>query len=89
MNNYSGKYDQKQLLSMIYSYSFMVNELNLFLDTHPKCMEALSAYEHYSKLRLDAIRNYSMMYGPLLADQVDINQGWSWVKTPWPWEGEC
>ena len=57
----------------------LINELN----------EPLSAYEHYSRLRLDAIRNYTMMYGPLLADQVDVNQGWSWVSTPWPWEGEC
>ena len=89
MKHFSNPRDQKELMSMINSYSFMVNELNLFLDTHPNCLDALSAYEHYSRLRLDAIRSYTAMFGPLLADQVDVNQGWSWVSTPWPWEGEC
>lgn len=80
---------QKQLLDVIYAASFALNDIVLYLDTHPTEQPALEYYEYYKNLRREALQEYSELYGPLLADQVKMGDNWNWVKTPWPWEGEC
>lgn len=80
---------QKELFSMINQFSFMLDELVLFLDTHPDCQEAIEAYNHYKHLRCEAISDYTEMYGPISKYDVNVNNYWDWVNKPWPWEGEC
>ncbi len=67
---------------------FAVDELALYLDTHPCCQNGLSAFseacEQFKSRRL----SYELEYGPLCATSAVGGQNWSWVNMPWPWELE-
>ena len=73
----------------IYELGFALDEVTLFLDTHPDHAEAL---EHYCRLKqqyAQAVKDYEMTCAPLTIDRVHNDNDWKWVKTPWPWEGGC
>lgn len=80
---------REQLLQTIETSSFALDDLVLFLDTHPDCSDALMLYEEQKELRAAAIREYTENYGPIDKYNVNTCQGWSWTETAWPWEGEC
>ena len=80
---------QSELFCFINQVSFMLDDITLFLNTHPGCNEALEAYKHYKMLRNEAIQDYTEMYGPICKYDVNVNNYWDWVNKPWPWEGEC
>ena len=81
--------EQKRLMNQIYETGFVIDDVLLYLDTHPCDKEALAFYEAYRKLYAKLVKDYTIHFGPLSVDQVDItNNEWSWVKTPWPWEME-
>lgn len=81
---------QKQLFDDINKISFVLDDLRLFLDTHPCDEAALECFEKYMDLREKAIKTYTENYGPIVAYNVENNcDGWAWTKAPWPWEGEC
>ena len=42
---------QSQLLDYIHVVSFAVNDITLFLDSHPEHPEALAYFQEHSKLR--------------------------------------
>ena len=74
------------LLTAVQMYDFYLKELQLYLDTHPDCKNALKAYGEYTKLRNEAYRMYTEKYGPLLPEDNRSDEYFSWVKDPWPWE---
>ncbi|MDO5127249.1 MAG: spore coat protein CotJB [Eubacteriales bacterium] len=74
---------------MITKFSFMLDDIVLYLDTHPDCKEAIEAYNHYKMLRQEAICEYTKMYGPICKYNVDTDNCWDWINRPWPWEGAC
>lgn len=80
-------YDQNQLLSIIDQTSFAVDDILLFLDTHPCDKAALNYYHYVTNLRRDAVNTYEANYGPLTVDQVRSDQYWTWIQGKWPWEG--
>lgn len=76
-----------QLLAMINQASFAMDDILLYLDTHPCDQAALNYYHYVTKLRREAMEAYEASYGPLLVDHVQSNQYWTWVQGKWPWEG--
>lgn len=76
-----------QLLQTIDAASFAVNDINLYLDTHPDDMQALDYYKMYREIREKAIMDYTQYFGPLTADMAIIGDTWTWIDKPWPWEG--
>ena len=36
-----------------------------------------------------ALNEYQECYGPINQKDVAGENYWTWVETPWPWEGEC
>ena len=80
---------QAKLLRFIYEVGFALDDVILYLDTHPCDMQAMEYYENYKKLYKQAVDEYTQFYGPLKADNVCSNNYWAWAKTPWPWEGVC
>lgn len=68
--------------------SFYLDDLRLFLDTHPDDAKALSMYDEYSMKRKDLVRKYVAAYGPLKFYDMNGADTWKWVEYPWPWEGE-
>lgn len=86
MNN--SKNNRKELFDMIGAVSFLLDDLRLFLDTHPDNAEALSLYTQYQAQRHDLIKDYTLTYGPINSYYVDTENGWSWSEGPMPWKGE-
>lgn len=68
---------------------FAVQELALYLDTHPKDREALELYRAYQKAHKKAMMEYSKRKGPLNHMEIDDANRYTWVDDPWPWEYVC
>lgn len=80
---------KQELLNLVNQLSFMVDDISLYLDTHPECPDGIDAYNHFKKLRKEAICEYTSMFGPLCIYDVNADNYWEWVNKPWPWEGAC
>ena len=87
MTNQMNQMNRQQLFNLINTVSFAVDDLLLFLDTHPDDAEAIKAFHHYSDIRRNALQAYSDQYGPLTIDTADPCSHWNWATEPWPWEG--
>lgn len=79
--------EYRQLMDMIDQTSFAVDEILLYLDTHPCDQNALNYYHYVAEARKNAMAAYQAGYGPLMADQVTSDNYWTWVQGKWPWEG--
>lgn len=66
MNNMN----KQQLFAFITEVSFALDDISLYLDTHPECPKALAAYSNYKAMRQQAVREYTTAYGPLNRYQV-------------------
>ena len=78
--------DSKQkLMNHITLSSFGINDLNLFLNTHPHDKQALELYQQYKKIRKDAMTRHTENYGPLTPYDSMDTACWTWVEGPWPW----
>ena len=68
------------------SLNFVVQELGLYLDTHPEDREALRYYTEYTALLKQGEETFMARYGPLKQTQVSLEGGYDWIGDPWPWE---
>lgn len=59
---------KKDLLEWINIVSFAVDDVKLYLDTHPNCSEALEFFDEFKKQRVQALKEYAKYYGPLTLD---------------------
>ena len=79
---------RENLMNRINEVSFAVNDILLYLDTHPSDPAALQYFQEYTQLRKQALQDYAAMYGPLTVDLAIGSRGkWNWIQQPWPWEG--
>lgn len=76
------------LMNQINEASFAVDDVALFLDTHPNDIAAMQYYQNVVAMRKNAIDAYERQFGPLMIDSVN-GQTWDWVTEKWPWEGGC
>ena len=84
--------NRRQLLNHIHQVSFAVNDVTLYLDTHPCDPEALEYLRKMSRQRNEALKEYAAAYGPLTIDTAEdsCTERWNWINEPWPWqEGGC
>lgn len=93
--------DRVQMLKEISEVSFMVNDLTLYLDTHPTDTKALQAFSDAAKQRKQLLQEFARAYEPLTMDCVCVetnNQNdsftryprqkhFTWGDGPLPWEG--
>ena len=77
------------LLKQVYEASFAMDDVVLYLDTHPYDQDALNYYCYVVNMRLEAMRAYEEQCGPLTTDGVMDENYWTWIENPWPWEGVC
>ncbi len=75
---------QKDLLRQIMSLNFAVNDLVLYLDTHPNDSCALNKHNEYSEKVVNLTNEYQRLYGPLTVNFT--SDTWDWIDEPWPWE---
>ena len=76
---------QSQLMNQIQSYAFAINDLILYLDTHPNDEKALSLYNDYANEYRKMYEEYERRFGPL-SIYCPCNS-YRWIASPWPWEG--
>lgn len=76
------------LMMRITELSFTMDDLRLFLDTHPECTEAMVYYDEVQEQRRRAVAEWEEQFGPLTSyGNVDVDCGeWKWVCGPWPWQ---
>ncbi len=68
--------------------SFALDELRLFLDTHPQNAAALDFYNQVQRQREASMMNAQARFGPLAFYQKTSPTSWEWVEQPFPWEME-
>lgn len=74
-------------LAELMALDFAIDELGLYLTTHPEDTEVLELYWSYIKLGREGREKYEAEYGPLM--QTDLTPGrFKWLDDPWPWELE-
>ena len=74
-------------LSELMALDFAIDELGLYLTTHPEDTEVLNLYWSYIKLGREGRETYEKQYGPLL--KTDLTPGsFKWLSDPWPWDLE-
>lgn len=78
---------EKALSEAIMAARFALIELQLYLDMHPGCVEALRTYTEYNARLRELTAMYVQNYGPLSMCDVSGNNGWTWGETPMPHEG--
>lgn len=80
-----GKYE---LLQAVNESAFVLQELALYLDTHPCCSAGLAKFQQARQAYSQAVEAYESQCGPLRFEKSDGCDCWQWVEAPWPWELE-
>ena len=76
-----------EALLELMALDFAIDELGLYLTTHPEDTEVLNLYWSYIKLGREGREAYEKQYGPIL--QTDVTPGsFKWLNDPWPWDLE-
>jgi len=73
-------------LAELMALDFAVDELGLYLTTHPDDKEALDLYWSYVKLADEGRAKYQKLYGPLYQTDLTEDGAYTWLKDPWPWD---
>lgn len=90
-----------KLMKKIDEVSFAVNDITLYLDTHPTDMDALNYFNTAMTERKQLMQQYESQFEPLIIDcvnpaannatETETNYAgqahFTWVDGPMPWEG--
>lgn len=76
--------EKNEMLMQIRELKFSVNDLALYLDTHPNDRNALNLHNQYSQNLRNLTNQYQKKFGPLTIE-CPCNK-WRWIDLPWPWE---
>ena len=85
-NNSCNINEKKELLNKIMSLNFAINDLVLYLDTHPNDKEGIKMHNEYSDTVKALIEEYQRKFGPLTVNFNSNATSWDWLDNPWPWE---
>lgn len=73
-------------LGELMALDFVLDELELYLDTHENDQEAFDIYQKFLKLACEGRQRYVELYGPIQqSDMLGVKE-YNWLKSPWPWE---
>lgn len=81
----TGKNVVENALSELQALEFVINELNLYLDTHSDDQEAFTLFQQYSKMEAEARKKYEETYGPLTLSAAASCPKYRWLEGCWPW----
>lgn len=73
-------------LSELQVLAFAVQELALYLDTHPEDAEALELYKQYQEMYQKCATTYQQQIRPLNHTSPSQHGTYAWLDDPWPWE---
>ena len=80
--------NKAELLKKISELEFAITDLNLYLDTHPDCKEALEMLTKLAATLKSLKADYVKKYGTLMVTDVENETPISWVSPEhkWPWQ---
>lgn len=82
------KTEKQSKLYELMALSFMVTELDLYLDTHCDDLEAIGLFNEYIKKYDDLKVDYVSKFGPICLTMGDyMKDKFVWLHG-WPWERE-
>lgn len=93
----SGEQEKREtLLCQFYAVSFALDDLRLYMDTHPKDKSGLKLLKDAVRTRSELLKDFADQFYPLTMDcMADIyeknpeSECYCWEKGPLPWEGAC
>ena len=77
--------EQSTLMKEIMAYCFAAHEWNLYLDTHPTDRLGLEMFKKMTDKARSLKNQYVEKFGPIVAEDVNSTEEWTWVNDPWPW----
>lgn len=84
---------REELMTKITALSFAINDLTLYLDTHPNCPNATPIFHDLMNQRLNLLAEFAQKYYPLTQSSIITgnldNSKYGWDLGPMPWEGAC
>ncbi len=87
---FMGMVNQKELpqrpIHDLQAMDFALNELALYLDTHPEDEEALNLYRQYQTMLAEGNQKFSTEQRPMTHQMQVQHKHYSWLDDPWPWE---
>ena len=78
--------EKDNMLKELQALDFKLNDLSLYLDTHPFDEEALALYQDTADEAMEKREEYEAIYGPLTQTEAATDTEWTWIQNPWPWE---
>jgi len=89
----SSQQSREEMMSQLTAISFALNDLTLYLDTHPDCPNGTKLFYSLSNQRLTLLSQFAAKFYPLtqlsmITGEYDANK-YGWVEGPMPWEGAC
>ena len=82
----SGRNIANTALAELMALDFAVDELGLYLTTHPDDKEVLELYWNYIRLAQEGRLKYEKLYGPIQMTTRPEDGSFRWLKDPWPWD---
>lgn len=84
---------REEMMSRLNAVSFALNDLTLYLDTHPDCPNGTALFYQLLEERLELLSNFTGEFYPLtqtsmITGKYNQNQ-YGWAEGPMPWEGAC
>ena len=78
--------EKEEMLIAIGESSFMMHDLNLYLDVHPDDRDALNKFSMYREKTNALINNYERKYGPIcIKGDISNRVPFAWQENNWPW----
>lgn len=92
----SGQQGRECMMLQIMEVSFMLDDIRLYMDTHPQDTCGLQFLKQAVQKRKELLKEFALKYYPLTADcmadsyaQNPETDCYCWEKGPMPWEGAC
>ena len=85
--------DREKTMSQLAAVTFALNDLTLYLDTHPDCPNGTAMFYQLMEQRLSLLAAFANDHYPLTQSSMitgncsQTHYGWS--DGPMPWEGAC
>ena len=73
-------------LTEMQAIDFVVDELELYLDTHADDKEAFDLYQTMLALQQEARERYVKVCGPIQQTDMLGMKSYTWLSSPWPWD---
>ena len=77
--------ERNSLMKEIMAYNFAAHDWNLYLNTHPNDRMGLEMFKKMAEKAKMLKKQYVEKFGPIVAEDVNSTDEWTWVCDPWPW----